>query len=254
MRNEIEGIVLRKTKTTKGRTMVTLFTKELGKIGAGTSIGQRAKGKGANAINVFTYGSYGIGESSWGYSIYSGRTIKSFFDISSDMGKYGYASYAVELTDKAFMENVARTDHFYLLRDFFSMIEKRKQGVGTLFIGFMLKTLMELGVGPQMKTCSECGKKVGDDKNDKCFFSVPAGGIVCGNCQQDLGSNDSSLIFPIGIDIINIVLYCVENPIRSLEKVAIREDYESAIRRMVIAYSEHHLALGKLKSKDFLPH
>lgn len=252
MHKETEGIVLRKTKTTKGRTMVTLFTKDFGKIGAGTSIGQRARGKGASAINVFTYGSYGIGESSWGYSISTATTIKSFFDISSNMEKFAYASYAVELTDKAFIENMANINHFYLLRDFFYLIEKRDKGAGTLFIAFMLKTFLELGVAPQLKRCSECNKEFAGNEEENWYFSVASGGLVCGDCKGDR-KNDSSLIFSIGVDIINIVLYCVESPFRKMQKLAIKDDYERAIRRMVIAYSEYHLALGNMKSKDFLP-
>lgn len=251
MGNETEGIVLRKTKTTKGRTMVTLFTKDLGKIGAGTSIGERAKGKGASAINVFTHGSYRISQSSWGYSISTASTIKSFFDISTDMDKFGYASYAIEITDKAFIEGVVNVNHFHLLVNFLDMLERRKQGISTVFIGYMLRTLAELGVKPQFYQCSRSGKKVEGNEDQKWYLSISDGGLVCGDSLKE--ELDSNLIFPVGIDIINIVLYCLENPIKSLEKVAIKDDYERAIRGMVIAYSEYHLALGKLNSKEFLP-
>ena len=40
-----EGIVLKQTKILNGRRMLTLFSKEYGKIGAGTGIAAGGKGK-----------------------------------------------------------------------------------------------------------------------------------------------------------------------------------------------------------------
>ena len=45
MRTDTEGIVLRETKTSYNRRMILLFSKDYGKISAGTSLGERSKSK-----------------------------------------------------------------------------------------------------------------------------------------------------------------------------------------------------------------
>ena len=45
MYTETEGINLRQTKTLNGSRMITLFSKNYGKIGAGTSLSERGKNR-----------------------------------------------------------------------------------------------------------------------------------------------------------------------------------------------------------------
>ena len=45
MITETEGIVLRQTKISGGRRMILIFTKQYGKISAGTSLNEKGKGK-----------------------------------------------------------------------------------------------------------------------------------------------------------------------------------------------------------------
>ena len=47
MKADTEGIVLRETKTSYNRRMILLFTREYGKISAGTNLGERGKSKSA---------------------------------------------------------------------------------------------------------------------------------------------------------------------------------------------------------------
>ena len=58
MITESEGIILRQTKISGGRRMVSIFTKKFGKIGAGTNLNERSKGKQALALRPFTHGTY----------------------------------------------------------------------------------------------------------------------------------------------------------------------------------------------------
>ena len=60
MKTDTEGIVLRETKTSYNRRMILLFTREYGKISAGTSLGERGKSKSSLALQHFTYGRYSI--------------------------------------------------------------------------------------------------------------------------------------------------------------------------------------------------
>ena len=58
MLSETTGIILKQVKTVKGIRMLKVFTREFGKISAGTSMSEKGKSKSALAIRPFTLGNY----------------------------------------------------------------------------------------------------------------------------------------------------------------------------------------------------
>ena len=81
MKTDVEGIVLRETKTSYNRRMIQLFTREYGKISAGTSLGERGKTKSSLALQHFTFGRYILHRGRSGYNIDSAEVVKSFYSI-----------------------------------------------------------------------------------------------------------------------------------------------------------------------------
>lgn len=72
-----EGIVLKQRKIANNRRMITVFTKNYGKISCGTSLSEKSKGKAALAIRPFTYAEYDIFKGRDYYNINSAQTKKS---------------------------------------------------------------------------------------------------------------------------------------------------------------------------------
>ena len=100
MITETEGIILRQTKIAGGRRMVVLFSKQYGKISAGTGLNERSRGKQALALRPFTYGNYQLYSKGEFYSINSGDPISSFYGIGEDVDKYMNASYGEAYAEK----------------------------------------------------------------------------------------------------------------------------------------------------------
>ena len=53
MITDTRGIVLRQVKTIGGRRMISLFTEQYGKIGAGVTVSERGKSRNAAAMSPF---------------------------------------------------------------------------------------------------------------------------------------------------------------------------------------------------------
>ncbi len=143
---QTEGIILRQIKTVNSRRMITIFTKNYGKISCGSSISEAGKSKTALALRPFTYGKYELFKGRDVYNIQGAETLKSYYGIGEDIDKYMAASYVLELTDKSLMDEQAQTKLFMVLLDFLEMMEKRKKAYNTLVIGFQLKLLMAQGL------------------------------------------------------------------------------------------------------------
>jgi len=141
-----EGIILRQVKALGGRRMITVFSKNYGKISCGTSITEGGKNKTALALRPFTYGKYELYQSHGSYNLRGAETIKSFYSLGEDVDKYMAASYVLELTDKVLIDEDPQPSLFKMMTEFFEMLENRKKAYGTLVIGYQTKLLSVLGL------------------------------------------------------------------------------------------------------------
>lgn len=243
-----EGIVLKHTKTVNNRNMVLIFSKKYGKISAGTSISQKGKNKSSLAMNPFTLGRYNMYKKGDYFNITGAETIKSFYKIGEDIDKYMNASYVLEFTEKVLPENIPQPSLFNLLCDFMKEMENRKKKYGTLVIAYELKAIKEMGYMPDLDRCVSCGIE-----NELIFFDVKNGGVTCKNCgTKIISQHNDSLIYEIGLGIIDILKYFIRNPLSNIQNLALDGKSLKILRKMINDYSRYHLDMGEIKSQGFL--
>ena len=243
-----EGIIFKQVKTVNGRRMILMFTKNYGKISAGTGITEKARGKSSLAIRPFTHGKYELYKSKDRFNINGGETVKSFYSLGEDIDKYMYASYVLELTEKLLPENVPAQKVFVLLCDFLQELESRKKKYDTLLIAYEIKVLKELGYMPNLKKCKKCGTF-----EELSYFDVKEGGVYCSKCGNDeINLRKDSLIYPVNASIIDILKYFSDNPFSAFRKIALKDEMAVKINRLLKDFMDYHLDIGELKSGYFL--
>ena len=248
MITDTEGIIFRQVKTVNGRRMVLLFSKKYGKISAGTSISEKGKSKSSLAMRPFTYGRYELFKNRDSYHINGSEVIKSFYRIGEDVEKYMCCSYVLEFTEKLLQEEAPAPGIFNMILDFFEIMEKRSRKYPSLILAYQVKVLQEAGCMPQISRCVQCGKK-----DEPVFFSVKDGGIICKKCAPNFHniSNDS-LIYAVNFGIVNVLRYIFDNPIKCFENLALDDEIQLQLSRIIKSYAAFHLDLGELKSETFI--
>ncbi|MDR1028459.1 MAG: DNA repair protein RecO [Clostridiales Family XIII bacterium] len=213
---ECEGIIIRQTKALKGRRMILLFTDRYGKISAGTSISEKGKGKSALATRPFTLGRYRLASSRGYANITGAETVHSYYAFGEDYDKFVNASLILEFTGKTLPEAAPAPDIYALLRTCFDLLEKRKRNFGAVSVTYMIKILQLSGVFPEAE-----------------------------NFRYD------ELLSSLSFDIVNILVYLMENPPERIGGLALDEDKSDELLRLIIRYAEQHLDVGPLKSNPF---
>ena len=251
MITETEGIVLRQTKISGGRRMILIFTKQYGKISAGTGLNEKGKGKQALALRPFTYGNYQLYAKGGFYSINSGDPVSSFYGIGENVDKYMNASYALELADKITAEGMPAPGLFNLTVDMLKEMESRTSKYETLVLAYAVKALKHLGISPDLGTCTRCGTETVTlrDSGKEIWFSIADGGIICEECRA---ADNDTLIYKVDFGIIDILKYFVENPLENLRKLALEEEVCKRILKMITEYMRYHFGFGELKSEIFV--
>lgn len=248
MLTDTEAIVLRQVKTSYGRKMILLFSKKYGKISAGTSIEGNRRNKTSLALRPFTYGRYEMYKNRDSYNINSAEVIRSYYKIGEDVDKYMNGAYVLEFTEKALAEEVPSPAVFRLMTEFFDLLENREKGIGTLVLAYQVKLFRYLGIMPQLEQCTVCG-----ENKEAAAFSIKDGGIVCGDCLENIrNSGADSLIYDAGFGIVNILRYFTVNPLKSIENIALKEDAGRALQQLVRAYAAHYLDISELKSEKLV--
>jgi len=248
MFTDTEGIIFRQIKTVNGRRMVLLFSKKYGKISAGTSLSEKGKNKSSLAMRPFTYGRYELFKNRDSYHINGAEVIRSYYRIGEDVEKYMNCSYVLELTEKLLQEEAPAPGIFDMILDFFDIMEKRSRKYSSLILAYQIKVLQEVGSMPQVSRCVQCG-----EKEEPVLFSVKEGGILCKKCCLNFHDHQNeTLIYQVNFGIVNILRYILDHPLKCFENLALDEEIQKQLNRIIKSYISFHLDISGLKSESFL--
>ena len=249
MYTDTEGIIFRQTKTMNNRRMVLLFSQKYGKISAGTGISEKGRSKSALAMRPFTHGKYELYKGRDSYNINGAEVIKSYYRIGEDVEKYMCCSYVLEFTEKLLPEDVPAPELFRMLTDFLDVMMRRTKKYESLVTAYQVKSLQYSGSMPQVSACVRCGKR-----GAPAAFSVKDGGIVCASCfrEEDKNPQNDGLIYPADFGIVEVLEYFLNNPLRNFENLALDDELQRRLSRLLKSYVAYHLDIGELKSEGFL--
>ena len=247
-----EGIVLRQRKIANNRRMIVIFTKQQGKLTAGTSINEKSRSKSALALRPFTYAEYDIFKGREAYSINSASVSKSFYSIGEDLDRFMTASSFIEYLDKVLPEGEPMPKLFDLALDFLQSVSATNNAPETLLFAFIVKTLSMLGVAPELGCCVNCGKRPGDFGEGFKMFSVSGGGIICPDCAEEEKREADSLIYRPEFNIIDVFRYFSMKPIQTFEKVDLKPSVRKEVRDILADYTDRYLGVDVLRTAQGL--
>ena len=247
-----EGIVLRQRKIANNRRMIVIFTKQQGKLSAGTSINEKSRAKSALALRPFTYAEYDIFKGREAFSINSASVSRSFYSIGEDIDRFMTASSFIEYLDKVLDEGEPMPKLFDLALEFLQSVSVTDSAPETLLFAFIVKSLSILGVAPELGCCVNCGRRPEDFGEGFKMFSVSSGGIICPDCAEEEKREADSLIYRPGFNIIDVFRYFSSKPIRTFEKVDLKPSVRKEVRDLLADYTDRYLGVDVLRAAQGL--
>ena len=254
-----EGIVLKQRKIANNRRMITVFTKDYGKISAGTSINEKSRNKSALAIRPFAYADYDIYKSRESFSINSAQVKKSFYSIGEDLDRFLVASRFIEFLDNILEEEKPKSKLFDMTLSFLESLTRTDGNYETLLLAFIVKTFRPQGVMPELKACVNCGKPASEIAGNKFtsgkaaeqtyMFSVSSGGIICEDCANIEKSEGNSLIYRPSFDIIKVLQYFINQPLEKFERIKLKPEVSAEMKNIIGAYTDYYMGVNVLKDE-----
>jgi DNA repair protein RecO len=146
-----EGIVLKRTVTGEADRILTIFTKQYGKMRILAKGIRRITSRRAGHMEVFTYGVFTIHGGRTFDMVSEASTIRSGSLFDSDAIRLEYAYSFCELVDQLLADHQEHMDIFYLLRDSLNTLLtiNTLEAYQALFGNFVHTILWNLGFLPQ---------------------------------------------------------------------------------------------------------
>lgn len=240
MIGKAEGIVVRTTDYGEANKIVTVYTREAGKISLMARGAKKTKSRFTAVSQPFTYGYFLYHASSGMGSLQQGELISSFRTIREDLAKTAYAVYLMELLDRLTEDKEANGYLFDMLLHALKWIEEGKDPdiIARLF---EMKMLYVAGCHPQFNACMSCGVH-----DAPFYFSVVENGLICPACTRD----DRSLM-AVGPGTVKLLRMFQHIHMPQLGNINVKLETKQQLRHIMYALLEDCTGLY-LKSRRFL--
>ena len=176
-----EAIILQTTDFAEWDRIVSVYTKDFGKIRGIAKGAKRSRKRFGSALEPFTHNEiFFVEKETQGLVRFERCHILNLFsEIAHDLKKVIYGSYFLELVNTMTPEKEKNPEIFSLLLFFINLLKEEGFREDLLRI-FELRLFSLLGYQPQFLSCTNCGHEFRVE--EKYRFSVKRGGIVCSKC------------------------------------------------------------------------
>jgi len=234
-----EAIVLRQQALGESDRIVTLFTREHGKLRAAAKGVRRPTSRLAGRIEPFTHARLMLARGRTLDVIAQAEIIRTFAGVRKDLIRAAYAAYVVELIDRGLPERDRHEDVFGLTGDALEQLDEGRAEdaeVATLWFGLRLAGL--LGYQPETAACVECGRRLprGRGAAEAWAFSPSSGGALCPGCRPHDPQAMNASCGALGA-----CEYLATAPKGQWARLRISTAQRAELARLVQAHLEHRL-------------
>ncbi|MBB6285012.1 DNA repair protein RecO [Geobacillus subterraneus] len=240
MFEKCEAIVMRTVDYGETNKIVTLFTREWGKVAAMARGAKKPSSRLSAVTQPLAYGHYLVRRSRGVGLLHQGELIDSMRALREDLFAAAYAAYIVELTDKSTEEQKRNPYLFELL---LQTLQYMSEGCDLEIMTFIyeMKMLSVLGIPPVLDRCARCGATEG-----RFSFSVKEAGFLCHRCEAADPHRFS--LSPASARLLRLFYHL---DLARLGAISVKEGTKAELRAVLSSYYDEYAGLS-LKAKRFL--
>ncbi|MBI4665753.1 MAG: DNA repair protein RecO [Nitrospinae bacterium] len=245
---ESPAIIIRGIRLNESDRIITLFTRDYGKIKAVAKGCLKPKSRLMGRLEPFlhTRAIFFGKEKAELFYLNTSDIIETFTGMRDDYEKLMRAFAAAELVDVCQKEKDANRDGFNMLLVLLRKLSASAMPADKLDMLlrlFEFKYLSSIGFMPSMGACAVCGGAIA---GPRCGFN-PSRGAVCGSCLHKSGAQTINA----SPGAIKLLERSLSTPMERLERISSGTSLLNDVERMVRAMIDTHTR-KRMKSERFL--
>ena len=232
-----EGIILKRQNVRESDKIVTIYTKDYGKIQALAKGSRKIKSKLAGSLEPFFYTRLMLAHGRNIDKIASSEVIENFSKLREDLSKINLSSYIVDLLDRLTKVHHGDTIIFNLLRQTFLVLENKNriknEEAKKIKLFFVWRMLSLLGFQPAIFYCTHCHGQISPEQ---IIFSFKKGGLVCRLCNPKQEISDKNIISANAVKILRIIL---KKDVKDLMLINVNNNTLDELEAVTYRFSEY---------------
>lgn len=174
----VEAVVLRHADWGEADRLLTIFTRERGKLRAVAKGARKMRSRKAGHLEPFTRVALLLASGRDLWIVTQAETVDAYLPLREDLERTGYAAYVIELLDRFTYEEGEAQSLYRLLVDTLQRVSAEEDPF--LAVRYYEIRLLDLvGFRPDLVHCASCKEQI--QPQDQ-FFSSMMGGVLCPKC------------------------------------------------------------------------
>ncbi|MBN1561828.1 DNA repair protein RecO [candidate division KSB1 bacterium] len=246
MISKAEAIILHSRKQGETSKILTLYTRERGKISVMAKGSRGVRSKYLGSLETFNHVSlvFYYKEGRQLQYLSDASIVESFPSLHGQLGKMALAAVMCEIIDKNEQE-AGHAEPFHLLLQALRALNDGEHGLRNIIRAFQLQYISQAGYEPILDACYYCQKSAPDELN---FLSIEQGVYSCSQCGflQQASRHVSGYV-------IELLRWFKNVPIDKASLAQVPKSAGEEIDAILAEYLKSHVeALSHLKSVDHL--
>ncbi len=227
-----EAIVLRRAELGEADRLLTLYTRDLGKVKALAKGVRKPTSRKAGHLDQLTHTRVLLAQGRTFAIVAQAEAVHTYPRLREDLERFALASYCAELIDRFIYEGESQPGVFHLLRTTLSRLDEHPRPWLAVRY-FEVRLLDHLGFRPQLFRCVACGQTI---RPEPQFFSATQGGILCPRCGS--GVRDAR---PVSVEALKYLRHFQRSDFANAEKARPRANIQQEIEALMQTYLTHLL-------------
>ena len=224
----VEAVVLRHSDWGEADRMLTIFTRELGKLRVVAKGARRPRSRKAGHLEPFTRVALLLARGREIWIVTQAETLDAYLPVRDDLERTGYAAYVAELLDRFTYEEGENSSLYRLFVEALERVSTLEDPVPAIRY-YEIRLLDLLGFRPELFHCVQCGNEIQPEAQ---YFSALLGGVVCPRCGIDAAG-----VRPVSVQALKYLRHYQ----RSSYAEATRVRLPDAVRPELEALMQHYL-------------
>lgn len=179
----VEAVVIGRREFREADRIVTLFSRELGKLQVIAKGARKPTARSGPALEYFARGRYMLARGRDLDVVTSAELLERPVQLEDNLTRLAYASHMAELTSRLAQEGQELPVLYDLLVKSLRALGQSPDDIATVR-GFEIAALAQVGYQLDLWRCAQCQSELQAEVN---FLGLRTSGVLCGNCRASDG-------------------------------------------------------------------
>ena len=199
---KIQGLVLRRTEYNDSDALLTILTRQHGKLTAKARGIKRKNSPLIAQCQLLAYAEFTLFEYKGMYTINEAATIELFHDLRRDLGKLSLGTYFAQTAEVISQEDLPNPELLSLVLNSLYALSKLGEPEIKVKAAFELRLSCIAGFLPELTGCAGCGSEWPDR------FDIKAGMAECVSCRNPESDGIRMPISPAVLQAMRYICFC----------------------------------------------